>query len=99
VFGNISLSRRARVVFPLDEHPLSPTTTAFRWLAMVIYLAFVQKLKHWRVSRSRSKIVHRLDFTAKPFLGSSPLSLLFKTDESMRPEVYTIVMLCISSAV
>ena len=30
MLGNISLSRRLRVVLPLDEQPPIPTTTAFR---------------------------------------------------------------------
>lgn len=35
MLGKISLNRRLRVVFPLDDAPLTPTTIAFRVLAMV----------------------------------------------------------------
>ena len=38
MFGNISLKRRLRVVLPLEEHPLIPTTTALRGAAIMVYV-------------------------------------------------------------
>jgi hypothetical protein len=97
VLGKISRSSLLSVVFPLEEQPLTPTTTAFRGVAIVAEMAVLDDDGKGR-SFDEMEIVSP---EKRPILASVSLTSPFRlnTDETGRGEILKLSVEILSSSI